>query len=73
MYHALRKARPQQEVVFFHPDYLFELGRFWRRRGQRAPRLSTGLMLASTALEICEQVLVCVCVASEDVSVQSEV
>ncbi|XP_024255195.1 alpha-2,8-sialyltransferase 8E-like [Oncorhynchus tshawytscha] len=56
VYHALRKARPQQEVVFFHPDYLFELGRFWRHRGQRARRLSTGLMLASTALEICEQV-----------------
>ncbi|XP_070970220.1 alpha-2,8-sialyltransferase 8E-like isoform X5 [Oncorhynchus clarkii lewisi] len=56
VYHALHKARPQQEVVFFHPDYLFELGRFWRHRGQRARRLSTGLMLASTALEICEQV-----------------
>uniref|UniRef100_A0A8K9WKZ7 ST8 alpha-N-acetyl-neuraminide alpha-2,8-sialyltransferase 6 n=1 Tax=Oncorhynchus mykiss TaxID=8022 RepID=A0A8K9WKZ7_ONCMY len=56
VYQALRKARSQQKVVFFHPDYLFELGRFWRRRGQRAPRLSTGLMLASTALEICEQV-----------------
>uniref|UniRef100_A0A8C7IAE7 Alpha-2,8-sialyltransferase 8F n=1 Tax=Oncorhynchus kisutch TaxID=8019 RepID=A0A8C7IAE7_ONCKI len=56
VYQALRKARPQQKVVFFHPDYLFELGRFWHRRGQRAPRLSTGLMLASTALEICEQV-----------------
>uniref|UniRef100_A0A8C8F845 Uncharacterized protein n=1 Tax=Oncorhynchus tshawytscha TaxID=74940 RepID=A0A8C8F845_ONCTS len=59
VYHALRKARPQQEVVFFHPDYLFELGRFWRHRGQRARRLSTGLMLASTALEICEQVFIC--------------
>ncbi|XP_041757960.2 alpha-2,8-sialyltransferase 8E-like isoform X1 [Coregonus clupeaformis] len=56
VYHALRKARPQQEVVFFHPDYLFELGRFWRRHRQRAPRISTGLMLTSTALEICEQV-----------------
>ncbi|XP_036808774.1 alpha-2,8-sialyltransferase 8F isoform X4 [Oncorhynchus mykiss] len=59
VYQALRKARSQQKVVFFHPDYLFELGRFWRRRGQRAPRLSTGLMLASTALEICEQVFIC--------------
>ncbi|CAB1320895.1 unnamed protein product, partial [Coregonus sp. 'balchen'] len=56
VYHALQKTRPQQKVVFFHPDYLIELGRFWHRRGQRARRLSTGLMLASTALEICEQV-----------------
>ncbi|XP_045076286.1 alpha-2,8-sialyltransferase 8F-like, partial [Coregonus clupeaformis] len=56
VYHALRKARPQQEVEFFHPVYLLELDRFWRRRGQRAPRLSSGMMLASTALEICEQV-----------------
>ncbi|XP_034146647.1 alpha-2,8-sialyltransferase 8F isoform X1 [Esox lucius] len=56
VYHALQKALPQQEVVFFHPDYLFELGQFWRRRGQKASRISTGLMLASSALEICEQV-----------------
>ncbi|XP_055731753.1 alpha-2,8-sialyltransferase 8F-like, partial [Salvelinus fontinalis] len=55
VYHALRKARTQQKVVFFHPDYLLKLDKFWRRRGQRAPRLSTGMMLASTALEICEQ------------------
>lgn len=73
MYHALRKACTQQKVVFFHPDYLLKLDKFWRRRGQRAPRLSTGMMLASTALEICEQVCVCVCVASEEVPVQSEV
>ncbi|KAJ8008601.1 hypothetical protein DPEC_G00106580 [Dallia pectoralis] len=56
VYHALRKVLAQQEVVFFHPDYLYDLGQFWRHRGQRATRISTGLILASSALEICEQV-----------------
>ncbi|KAJ8338136.1 hypothetical protein SKAU_G00371020 [Synaphobranchus kaupii] len=48
--------RPQQKVVFFNPNYLRELHSYWRRRGQRAHRLSSGLMLVSIALELCEEV-----------------
>ncbi|XP_064185066.1 alpha-2,8-sialyltransferase 8F-like [Anguilla rostrata] len=56
VHQALLPLRPQQKVVFFNPNYLRELHLYWRQRGQRALRLSTGLMLASVALELCEEV-----------------
>ncbi|KAG7464582.1 hypothetical protein MATL_G00167130 [Megalops atlanticus] len=56
VHRALRPLRPKQKVVFFNPDYLLQLDRYWRRKGQRAMRLSTGLMLASMALELCDEV-----------------
>ncbi|XP_061089872.1 alpha-2,8-sialyltransferase 8F-like [Conger conger] len=56
VHQALRPLYPQQKVVFFNPNYLRDLHRYWRRRGQRALRLSTGLMLASVALELCDEV-----------------
>ncbi|KAL4659285.1 alpha-2,8-sialyltransferase 8F-like isoform X2 [Arapaima gigas] len=45
-------ARP----VFLNPEYLRSLARFWRTRGLRAMRLSTGLIVASLALELCTNV-----------------
>ncbi|XP_033911444.3 alpha-2,8-sialyltransferase 8F-like isoform X1 [Acipenser ruthenus] len=45
-------ARP----VFLNPRYLGSLARFWRARGLRALRLSTGLMVTSLALELCSSV-----------------
>ncbi|XP_037333060.2 alpha-2,8-sialyltransferase 8F isoform X2 [Pungitius pungitius] len=45
-------ARP----VFFNPEYLENLGLFWRSKGLKAPRASTGLMMASLALEHCTDV-----------------
>ncbi|KAJ8281919.1 hypothetical protein COCON_G00044380 [Conger conger] len=56
VHQALRPFYPQQKVVFFNPNYLRNLHRYWRQRGQRAPRLSSGLMLASVALELCDEV-----------------
>ncbi|XP_061092943.1 alpha-2,8-sialyltransferase 8F-like [Conger conger] len=56
VHQALRFLNPQQKVVFFNPNYLRDLHHYWRRRGQRAFRLSTGLMLASVALELCDEV-----------------
>ncbi|KAG1960528.1 alpha-2,8-sialyltransferase 8F [Pimephales promelas] len=53
---VLQPIRPHQPVVFFSPSYLRSLDRFWKGRGLRETRLSTGFMLISTALELCEHV-----------------
>ncbi|XP_043085800.1 alpha-2,8-sialyltransferase 8E isoform X3 [Puntigrus tetrazona] len=43
-------------VFFFHPQYLLNVQRFWAVQGVRAKRLSSGLMLVTAALELCEEV-----------------
>lgn len=43
-------------VFFFHPQYLLGAQRFWAAQGIRAKRLSSGLMLATAALELCQEV-----------------
>ncbi|XP_073678898.1 alpha-2,8-sialyltransferase 8F-like [Garra rufa] len=53
---VLHPVRPQQPVVFFSPEYLRTLNRFWKRRGLKEVRLSSGFALISTALELCESV-----------------
>ncbi|XP_073678891.1 alpha-2,8-sialyltransferase 8E-like [Garra rufa] len=53
---VLHPVRPQQPVVFFSPEYLRTLDRFWKRRGLKEVRLSSGFALISTALELCESV-----------------
>ncbi|KAG1960532.1 alpha-2,8-sialyltransferase 8F-like [Pimephales promelas] len=53
---VLQPIRPHQPVVFFSPSYLRSLDRFWKGRGLQEDRLSTGFMLISTALELCEHV-----------------
>ncbi|XP_057175842.1 alpha-2,8-sialyltransferase 8E-like isoform X2 [Triplophysa rosa] len=53
---ALRPIRPQQPVVFFSPSYLRNLDKFWKLRGLKEIRLSTGFMLINVALELCEDV-----------------
>ncbi|XP_072299004.1 alpha-2,8-sialyltransferase 8F-like [Eucyclogobius newberryi] len=42
--------------IFFNPEYLQRLAAFWRSQGLRAVRLSTGLIMASLALEVCNSV-----------------
>ncbi|XP_062868088.1 alpha-2,8-sialyltransferase 8E isoform X1 [Trichomycterus rosablanca] len=50
-------ARPTgRGVYFFHPQYLLGAQRFWASLGVRAKRLSSGLMLATAALELCQEV-----------------
>lgn len=39
--------------IFFHPTYLASLVEFWRERGITSLRLSTGITMASLALELC--------------------
>lgn len=53
---VLQPIRPQQPVLFFSPHYLRALDRFWKGRGLKERRLSTGFMLISAALEMCEHV-----------------
>ncbi|XP_031434071.1 alpha-2,8-sialyltransferase 8E isoform X3 [Clupea harengus] len=43
-------------VYFFHPQYLLNVQRFWSLQGVRAKRLSSGLMLVTAAMELCEEV-----------------
>ncbi|XP_051961249.1 alpha-2,8-sialyltransferase 8E-like isoform X3 [Xyrauchen texanus] len=43
-------------VYFFHPQYLLNVQRYWAVQGVRAKRLSSGLMLVTAAMELCEEV-----------------
>ncbi|RXN06357.1 alpha-2,8-sialyltransferase 8E-like protein [Labeo rohita] len=53
---VLHPVRPQHPVVFFSPTYLRTLDHFWKGRGLKEVRLSSGFILISTALELCENV-----------------
>ncbi|XP_076853229.1 alpha-2,8-sialyltransferase 8F isoform X2 [Brachyhypopomus gauderio] len=50
------EGRDVPRPVFLSPEYLTCLARFWRGQGLRAVRLSTGLIVASLALELCANV-----------------
>ncbi|XP_044513766.1 alpha-2,8-sialyltransferase 8E isoform X3 [Gracilinanus agilis] len=45
-----------QAVYYFHPQYLINVSRYWLNLGVRAKRISTGLILVTAALELCEEV-----------------
>ncbi|XP_062874726.1 alpha-2,8-sialyltransferase 8F-like isoform X1 [Trichomycterus rosablanca] len=47
-------AGPQ--AVFLNPDYVRCLSSFWKDLGLRAHRLSSGLMMVSLAMELCDTV-----------------
>ncbi|MCJ8739157.1 hypothetical protein PDJAM_G00043810 [Pangasius djambal] len=44
------------QPIFSNPRYLNSLTEFWRGQGIRSLRLSTGIMMASLALELCKNV-----------------
>ncbi|XP_062410836.1 alpha-2,8-sialyltransferase 8E-like [Sardina pilchardus] len=54
--YTLDDFRSPGNVFFFHPQYLLNVARFWKLEGVRARRLSTGLMLVTIAMELCEEV-----------------
>ncbi|XP_023079037.1 alpha-2,8-sialyltransferase 8F isoform X1 [Piliocolobus tephrosceles] len=56
VYYTLEESKATQKVLFFHPKYLKHLALFWRTKGVTAYRLSTGLMITSVAVELCENV-----------------
>nr|XP_061800144.1 alpha-2,8-sialyltransferase 8E-like [Nerophis lumbriciformis] len=43
-------------AVFFNPEYLRNLIQFWRDKGLRSIRPSTGFLVVSLALEVCSEV-----------------
>uniref|UniRef100_F6XAK8 ST8 alpha-N-acetyl-neuraminide alpha-2,8-sialyltransferase 6 n=1 Tax=Monodelphis domestica TaxID=13616 RepID=F6XAK8_MONDO len=56
VYQALHGFKAKQKAIFFHPKYLKSLDQFWRTKGVKAFRLSSGLMIISAAIELCENV-----------------
>lgn len=56
VYETVKLSKAKSKVVFFHPKYLKNLARFWRTKGLLEYRLSTGLMITSVAIELCENV-----------------
>ncbi|XP_051019651.1 alpha-2,8-sialyltransferase 8E isoform X2 [Acomys russatus] len=54
--YMLDDFQSQQRVYFFHPQYLSNVSRYWLSLGVRARRISTGLILVTAALELCEEV-----------------
>ncbi|KAG7459748.1 hypothetical protein MATL_G00213790 [Megalops atlanticus] len=54
--YTLQDFNSPVQPIFLNPEYLQSLARFWRAQGLRAMRLSTGLIVASLALELCTNV-----------------
>nr|CAL91580.1 alpha 2,8-sialyltransferase ST8Sia VI [Tetraodon nigroviridis] len=54
--YAIEELGSSTRPVFFNPQYLQKLAAFWHSKGLRAVRLSTGLIMASLALELCGDV-----------------
>uniref|UniRef100_A0A670ZUM9 ST8 alpha-N-acetyl-neuraminide alpha-2,8-sialyltransferase 6 n=1 Tax=Pseudonaja textilis TaxID=8673 RepID=A0A670ZUM9_PSETE len=56
VHHTLREFSAKQKAIFFYPRYLKSLAQFWRTKGVKAYRLSSGFMITSVAVELCENV-----------------
>uniref|UniRef100_A0A3Q0RP64 ST8 alpha-N-acetyl-neuraminide alpha-2,8-sialyltransferase 6 n=1 Tax=Amphilophus citrinellus TaxID=61819 RepID=A0A3Q0RP64_AMPCI len=54
--YAIEDFESPLQPVFFNPQYLQSLAHFWRSQGLKETRLTTGLIMASLALEFCENV-----------------
>ncbi|KAJ8245947.1 hypothetical protein GJAV_G00262010 [Gymnothorax javanicus] len=55
-FYTLKEFGSAIRVGFFNPRYLSNLARFWKARGVAGPRLSTGFIMTSIALELCSSV-----------------
>ncbi|RVE69837.1 hypothetical protein OJAV_G00081670 [Oryzias javanicus] len=55
-FYTIDDFRSSARAVYFNPQYLRNLAIFWRAKGLKSTRLSTGIMMASIALEICSEV-----------------
>ncbi|KAF4093002.1 hypothetical protein AMELA_G00027100 [Ameiurus melas] len=56
LYSLKDRSNTHPRAVFFNPIYLKRLAGFWRGHGIRAARLSSGIMMVSMALELCNDV-----------------
>ncbi|XP_037111410.1 alpha-2,8-sialyltransferase 8E [Syngnathus acus] len=54
--YTLEDFSSPSRAIFFNPDYLRNLSRFWAANGLKSKRPSTGIMMASLALEVCSDV-----------------
>uniref|UniRef100_A0A3B3W1A3 ST8 alpha-N-acetyl-neuraminide alpha-2,8-sialyltransferase 1 n=1 Tax=Poecilia latipinna TaxID=48699 RepID=A0A3B3W1A3_9TELE len=57
-YYAITDSPSNLTMLFANPDFLRNVGKFWKARGVHAMRLSTGLFLVSLALGMCDEVTV---------------
>ncbi|XP_066283986.1 alpha-2,8-sialyltransferase 8F-like [Branchiostoma lanceolatum] len=53
---VLLESHAKYEVIFPHPDFIRSVHSYWNESGVVAPRVSTGLLMASVATQICEEV-----------------
>ncbi|XP_065540488.1 alpha-N-acetylneuraminide alpha-2,8-sialyltransferase [Lathamus discolor] len=58
VYYTLKDFGAKQAVLFANPNFLRDIGKFWKSKGIHAKRLSTGLFLVSAALGLCEEVTI---------------
>ncbi|XP_073506642.1 alpha-N-acetylneuraminide alpha-2,8-sialyltransferase [Phyllobates terribilis] len=58
VYYTLADFRSNQSVLFANPNFLRNVGKFWKNKGVHSKRLSTGLFMVSAALSLCEEVTV---------------
>ncbi|XP_065598553.1 alpha-N-acetylneuraminide alpha-2,8-sialyltransferase [Cyrtonyx montezumae] len=58
VYYTLKDFGAKQAVLFANPNFLRDIGKFWKNKGIHAKRLSTGLFLVSAALGLCEEVTI---------------
>ncbi|KAM8824608.1 alpha-2,8-sialyltransferase 8F-like [Synchiropus picturatus] len=54
--YTMKDFKSSVSPVFLNPQYLRELGGFWKARGVKAKRITSGLMMVSLALEVCNNV-----------------
>ncbi|KAM5171688.1 alpha-2,8-sialyltransferase 8E-like [Mantella aurantiaca] len=55
-FYVIEEFKLKNKVVFYHPEHLRNLSSHWKNEGVEAKRLSSGLMLVSAALELCNKV-----------------
>ncbi|KAG8438545.1 hypothetical protein GDO86_004927 [Hymenochirus boettgeri] len=58
VYYTLADFGTNQTVLFANPNFLRNVGKFWKNKGVHSKRLSTGLFMVSAALSLCEEVTI---------------
>ncbi|XP_054907931.1 alpha-2,8-sialyltransferase 8F-like [Poeciliopsis prolifica] len=55
-FHTIQDFGSPMQPIYFNPEYLADLDTFWRSQGWKAVRLSSGMIVTSMALELCDTV-----------------
>ncbi|XP_043957241.1 alpha-2,8-sialyltransferase 8E-like isoform X3 [Gambusia affinis] len=55
-FYTLEDFESSVRPIFFNPGYLHNLALFWGSQGLRTIRLSTGIIMTSLALELCDNI-----------------